>query len=157
MTGELDYAFHAMGSDVRLLIGDPLLTSSPTPLEAADRERAFVWNFSDRLSRFRPDSDLSALNSDPRACVAAPALLRAAVNAGAGPQSAAAGSSTRPWVEPSSRAAMTTRSTGSSPPRSRRRSRTRRQDGLPSPVRLRCGDRLWSTIRRARSPGHLAS
>ena len=82
MTGELDYAFHAMGSDVRLLIGDPLLTSSPTPLEAADRERAFVWNFSDRLSRFRPDSDLSALNSDPRACVAAPALLRAAVNAG---------------------------------------------------------------------------
>ena len=61
MNGELDYTFRAMGSDVRLLIGDRLLASAPSPLEAADRERAFVWNFGDRLSRFRPDSDLSAL------------------------------------------------------------------------------------------------
>jgi len=82
MTGELDYTFRAMGSDVRLLIGGRLLTSCPTQLEAADRERAFVWNFSDRLSRFRPDSDLSALNHDPRPCVPAPPLLRAAVAAG---------------------------------------------------------------------------
>lgn len=82
MSGELDYTFRAMGSDVRLLIGDRLLASAPSPLEAADRERAFVWNFGDRLSRFRPDSDLSALNRDPDWCVAAPLLLRAAVGAG---------------------------------------------------------------------------
>jgi thiamine biosynthesis lipoprotein len=82
MHDELDYTFRAMGSEVRLLIGDPLLPGSPTALEAADRERAFVWNFSDRLSRFRPDSDLSALNRNPRKCVAAAPLLRAAVGAG---------------------------------------------------------------------------
>lgn len=82
MSDELDYTFRAMGSDVRLLIGDRLLASCPSPLEAADRERAFVWNFSDRLSRFRPDSDLSALNRHPAWCVAAPPLLRAAVAAG---------------------------------------------------------------------------
>jgi thiamine biosynthesis lipoprotein len=82
MIGELDYTFRAMGSDVRLLIGDPLLPSCLSPLEAADRERAFVWNFSDRLSRFRPDSDLSVLNRDPSWSVPAPPLLRAAVAAG---------------------------------------------------------------------------
>jgi FAD:protein FMN transferase len=79
---ELDYRFQAMGSDVRLLIGERLLASAPPPLEAADRERAFVGEFSDRLSRFRPDSDLSALNRSPRASVLAAPLLRAAVRAG---------------------------------------------------------------------------
>jgi thiamine biosynthesis lipoprotein len=81
MTVELDYTFRAMGSDVRLLIGDPLLRSSPPPLEAADRQRAFVWNFSDRLSRFRSDSELSTLNHHSHARVAASPLLCAAVNA----------------------------------------------------------------------------
>ena len=82
MSTELDYTFRAMGSDVRLLIGDRLLSRSFLPLEAADRERSFVLHFSDRLSRFRSDSDLSAFNNDPRARVPAPPLLRAAVNAG---------------------------------------------------------------------------
>ncbi len=79
---ELDYTFRAMGSEVRLLIGERLLASVPPPLESADRERSFVWEFSDRLSRFRADSDLSALNANPRASVHAPQLLRAAVSAG---------------------------------------------------------------------------
>ncbi len=79
---ELDYTFQAMGSDVRLLIGERLMASAPSQLEAADHERAFVWEFSDRLSRFRPDSDLSALNRNPRASVLAAPLLRAAVRAG---------------------------------------------------------------------------
>jgi thiamine biosynthesis lipoprotein len=82
MIEELDYTFHAMGSEVRLLIGRPLLARSPSPLEAADRQRAFVWDFSDRLSRFRSDSDLSALNRSGAKLVPAPALLRAAVSAG---------------------------------------------------------------------------
>ena len=82
MAIELDYTFRAMGSDVRLLIGGRLLASAPPPLEAADRQRAFVREFSDRLSRFRPDSDLSVLNRDRRALALAPPLLRAAVGAG---------------------------------------------------------------------------
>ena len=79
---ELDYTFQAMGSDVRLLIGDRLTATGPAPLQAADRERAFVWEFGDRLSRFRADSDLSALNRDPHTAVSSPPLLRAAVSAG---------------------------------------------------------------------------
>jgi FAD:protein FMN transferase len=82
MIDELDYTFQAMGSDIRLLIGERLVMSAPPPLEAADRERAFVLDFGARLSRFRPDSDLSALNRDRAAIVAAPPLLRAAVSAG---------------------------------------------------------------------------
>lgn len=82
MSVELDYRFRAMGSDVRLLIGQRLLPNAPPPLEAADRERAFVREFSDRLSRFRPDSDLSVLNRDSRREVRASPLLRAAIRAG---------------------------------------------------------------------------
>ncbi|HEX5194363.1 MAG TPA: FAD:protein FMN transferase [Solirubrobacteraceae bacterium] len=78
---ELDYTFRAMGSDIRLVIGDRLRAAAPEPLHAADREREFIRRFSDRLSRFRSDSELSALNRDPRWCVPASALLRAAVTA----------------------------------------------------------------------------
>jgi thiamine biosynthesis lipoprotein len=79
---ELDYTFHAMGSEIRLLIGERLLPTAPTPLEAADREREFVLGFSDRLSRFLPDSELSVLNRDPHGAVPAAPLLRAAIGAG---------------------------------------------------------------------------
>jgi thiamine biosynthesis lipoprotein len=82
MRGELDCTFHAMGSDVRLLIGPPLRPASPTPLAAADRERDFVFAFAQRLSRFAAASELSALNHDPRIVVPASALLRTAVRAG---------------------------------------------------------------------------
>jgi FAD:protein FMN transferase len=78
----LDYTFHAMGSDVRLLIGPRLRRTALAPLDAADRERTFVLEFGRRLSRFVPDSELSQLNRDPRAAVPASALLRAAVRAG---------------------------------------------------------------------------
>src|SRR5437588_6459511 len=78
----LDYTFLAMASYVLLLIGAPLLSTLPPPLAAADRERGYVWQFAQRLSRFVFDSDLSKLNRDPRSRVAAPPLLRAAVNAG---------------------------------------------------------------------------
>lgn len=82
VSDELDYTFPAMGSDVRLLIGAPLLPRAPAPLPAADRERAWVWAFSARLSRFSPVSELSVLNRDPREVVPASLLLRAAVTAG---------------------------------------------------------------------------
>ncbi len=81
MGPQLDYTFHAMASDVRLLIGPRLRRTAPSPLDAADREKAFVLEFGRRLSRFAPDSDLSALNRDPRRVVPASPLLRAAIRA----------------------------------------------------------------------------
>jgi len=79
---QLDYTFHSMGSDVRLLIGSRLRRTAPAPIDAADRERSFVLEFARRLSRFEPDSELSAMNRDPHASVPAGQLLRAAVRAG---------------------------------------------------------------------------
>ncbi len=82
MSEELDYTFHTMGSDIRLLIGAGLVAGTPPPLDAADREREFVFDFGYRLSRFRDDSELTALNRDPRHVVPASPLLRAAARAG---------------------------------------------------------------------------
>lgn len=82
MVDELDYAFRSMGSEVRLVIGSPLLAGAPAPLAAADRERTYVWNYAARLSRFDPGSELSALNNDARSTVPASPLLRTAVRAG---------------------------------------------------------------------------
>lgn len=82
MSFEHDLRFHSMGSDVRILLGAPLLATAPPPAEAAERERLYVQDFAARLSRFRRDSELSALNADPRPAVPASPLLAAAVQAG---------------------------------------------------------------------------
>ena len=76
-----DVTFEAMGCEVRLLIGDPL-PGSPPAHEAAERGRRFIHGFDAALTRFREDSDLSALNADPREEVPASPLLRRAVSAG---------------------------------------------------------------------------
>lgn len=76
-----DVTFDAMGSEVRLLIGDPLPGSPPADY-AAEEGRRFIHSFDAALSRFRADSELSALNGDPRAEVPASELLRRAVKAG---------------------------------------------------------------------------
>ncbi len=81
MSGEYDMTFRSMGSDVRFLIGAPLLTSAPDPCTAGERELEFVEDFAARLSRFRNDSELSALNNDPRDRVPTSPLMRAAVSA----------------------------------------------------------------------------
>lgn len=78
---EHDVRFDAMGSHVRLLIGEPGPGLDPAPA-AAERARRFVVEFDAALSRFKPDSQLSALNADPRECVPASELLRQAVKAG---------------------------------------------------------------------------
>ena len=83
MSYEYDLTFHSMGSDIRLVIGAPLTASVPSPADAAAQEQAYVEDFAARLSRFLPDSELSALNRDPRERVPASALLRAAVRAAA--------------------------------------------------------------------------
>ena len=82
MIGEHDTTFHSMGSDVRLLIGRPLRAGEPPADEAAAQQRRFIEDFAARLSRFRPDSELSKLNADPRFEAPASALLRSLVRAG---------------------------------------------------------------------------
>ena len=66
MNGEHDLSFHAMGSEIRLLIGRPLVASARPAVDAASLERAYIEDFAARLSRFRVDSELCALNADPR-------------------------------------------------------------------------------------------
>jgi FAD:protein FMN transferase len=79
---EHDTTFRSMGSDVRLLIGRPLRGDDPPAAEASAAQRAFIEDFASRMSRFIPDSELSALNGDPRAEVPASRLLRDVVRAG---------------------------------------------------------------------------
>ncbi|HEX7059521.1 MAG TPA: FAD:protein FMN transferase [Solirubrobacterales bacterium] len=78
---EHDVVFDAMGSHVRLLIGEPGPGMEPAPA-AAEWARRFVFEFDAALSRFKPDSELRALNDDPRERVPASPLLREAVRAG---------------------------------------------------------------------------
>ncbi len=78
---EHDVQFDAMGSHVRLLIGEPGPGMEPAEA-AAERARRFVAEFDARLSRFKPESELCALNADRRERVPASELLRAAVKAG---------------------------------------------------------------------------
>jgi len=78
---EHDVSFDAMGSHVRLLIGEPGPGLLPAA-EAAERARRFVAEFEGALSRFDPESELSALNRDRRDRVPASPLLRQAVSAG---------------------------------------------------------------------------
>jgi thiamine biosynthesis lipoprotein len=78
---EHDVTFDAMGSHVRFLIGEPGPGMDPAP-QAAERARRFVAEFDATLSRFKPESELSALNADPRERVPASELMRTAVKAG---------------------------------------------------------------------------
>ena len=78
---EHDVVFDAMGSHVRLLIGEPGPGMAPAPA-AAEAARKFIVEFDRALSRFKPESELCALNADPRERVPASELLRAAVAAG---------------------------------------------------------------------------
>ena len=79
---DFDLTFEAMGSEIRLLIGEPREPGMPTAAEAAAHARAYVEEFDARLSRFRAGSELCALNRDPRERVPASPLLRSAVAAG---------------------------------------------------------------------------
>jgi thiamine biosynthesis lipoprotein len=76
-----DVIFDAMGSHVRLLIGEPG-PGMPAAPAAAETARQFIAAFDRALSRFKPESELCALNEDPRESVPASELLRAAVKAG---------------------------------------------------------------------------
>lgn len=79
-TGEpaVDVRFPCMGSDVRLLL-EPV--GAAAGAGAADA-RAYLDAFDARLSRFRPDSELTSLNEDPHEAVPVSGLLATAVAAG---------------------------------------------------------------------------
>ena len=69
-----DMNFTCMGSQFRLIADKPTGT-------AATAARFALERFDERLSRFRPDSELCAFNADPRRVVAASPLLRGCVRA----------------------------------------------------------------------------
>ena len=121
-----------MGSEVRLLIGEPLLPQCAPPLEAADRERAFVWEFGRRLSRFprrqRP------VASQSRVAGVGPRVATAASRGRRRPMGGAA--QRRPGRPDAGRRARAQRvrpfaRRSASPPRSPRPSHTRRR-GAPA-------------------------
>ena len=82
MNRAVDITFRSMGSDVRLIVEAPLSPGVPAPAVAAETERRYIEDYARRLSRFRADSELCALNGDPAPEVAASILLRTAVAAG---------------------------------------------------------------------------
>ena len=71
-----------MGTEIRVLVGMRIDNADPDPEQIASSVEEELADFDRRLSRFRPDSELSRLNQDPREEVPASALLRAAVGAG---------------------------------------------------------------------------
>jgi len=77
-----DTTFRSMGSDVRLIVEASMLPGVLPPAEATAAERRYIEDFARRLSRFRRDSELCALNRDPAEEVPASMLLRTAVAAG---------------------------------------------------------------------------
>ncbi len=78
----IERSFHAMGTELRVFVGSRADDAVPDPWIAALSAEAMLRDFDRRLSRFRPDSELSKLNSDPREEVPASTLLCAAVRAG---------------------------------------------------------------------------
>jgi thiamine biosynthesis lipoprotein len=71
-----------MGSDIRLIVDAPLQRGLRPPADAVACERRYIEDFAARLSRFRADSELSALNAASEPEVAASLLLRTAIAAG---------------------------------------------------------------------------
>ncbi len=76
-----DATFRAMGSEIRLIIGEPGPNGIDPELAVAE-SREFIEEFEQCLSRFRPDSELCALNAYVGDVVPASPLLRDAISAG---------------------------------------------------------------------------
>ena len=73
---------HTMGTEVRVFVGPASRPGVDGPEAAAARAEAELRDFDARLSRFRPDSELSRLNADPGPSFRASPLLLEAVRAG---------------------------------------------------------------------------
>ena len=77
----VDRRISLMGTDVRIVVGPPARPGLAPPGAAADAVESFLREYDATLSRFRPDSELTLLNADPRETVPATDLLRDAVSA----------------------------------------------------------------------------
>lgn len=75
----VDRSFGLMGTHMRVVVGAAVASGAPSPEVAADRVQDLLADYDRRLSRFKPDSELVALNADPRTTVPASGLLRDAV------------------------------------------------------------------------------
>ncbi|MCW3014466.1 MAG: FAD:protein transferase, partial [Solirubrobacterales bacterium] len=75
-----DVTFRCMGGDVRLLVEGDDRAGADVDVDVrglAAAARGYLLDFDERLSRFRPQSELCALNADGRSTVPASPLLRA--------------------------------------------------------------------------------
>ena len=78
-----DRRLELMGTRIRILVGPAARAGLPDPEDAAATVERFLRAYDRALSRFRPGSELCALNADPRPVVPASALLRSAIAAAA--------------------------------------------------------------------------
>ena len=90
----IDERFHGMGTEIRLML-EPRPGEEPAAQRAVAAARRYLEAFEAHMSRFRPDSELSRLNADPRPVVPASPQLRDAVAAAVG-----AARATRGLVDP---------------------------------------------------------
>ncbi len=77
----VDRRLSLMGTHIRLLIGPRARNDVPEPALVADRVEEFLRMYDRTLSRFKPESELCALNSDRRTSVPASDLLCSAIRA----------------------------------------------------------------------------
>ena len=76
-----DLRLELMGTRIRILVGPAARPGLPSPDVAAATVERFLRAYDRALSRFKPDSELCALNADPRPVVPASDLLRSAISA----------------------------------------------------------------------------
>ncbi len=81
---ESERRFGVFGSEVRLLIGAPVVAGTPEPGLVATAIEAFLRVLHQRLSRFEPASELCRLNADDRSAVPVSPVLAYAVQAALG-------------------------------------------------------------------------
>lgn len=79
---DYDLSFPCMGCEFRILLGEPSQPGMPEPRAAAEQARHWLEACDARLSRFRQDSELVALNEERSPVFAARPLLLSAVQAG---------------------------------------------------------------------------
>jgi thiamine biosynthesis lipoprotein len=79
---EHERTFALLGTEVRLLIGEPARPGLPSPEFAAIRVEAFLRQFHQALTRFDPRSELSQLNADQSEVRVVTPLLLLALRAG---------------------------------------------------------------------------
>jgi thiamine biosynthesis lipoprotein len=80
-TYEHERRFALFGSQVRLLIGEPLREGVPSPEAMGIQIEFFLRLLHRKLTRFAPSSELSVLNADPRAHVLVGSTLATAIGA----------------------------------------------------------------------------